>query len=110
MGNVQDGGVFTMADYAALDKRPQYFGFFLEACESLSLLEDAEAGHVIKAIADYFIDGETPEGLPNFTKNERRTYNRIKRKVDESCGIWYAKVQGGKKGGDARWGNSCPIG
>lgn len=98
MGNVQDGGVFTMADYAALDKRPQYFSFFLEACESLSLLEDAEAGHVIKAIADYFIDGETPEGLPNFTKNERRTYNRIKRKVDEKLRHLVRKSSRRKKG------------
>lgn len=83
MANVQECSAFTMADYAALEKRPQYFSFFLEACESLSLLEDASAGRVIKAIADYFIDGETPEELPSFTKNERRTYNRMKRKIKE---------------------------
>ena len=106
MANVQEGVTFTMADYAALEKRPQYFNFFLEACESLSLLEDDSAGRVIKAIADYFIDGEPPEEMPSFTKNERRTYNRIKRQIDESCDIWYAKVQGGKKGSAERWGNN----
>lgn len=83
MANVQECSAFTMADYAALEKRPQHFSFFLDACESLSLLEDASAGRVIKAIADYFIDGETPEELSSFTKNERRTYNRMKRKIKE---------------------------
>ncbi len=94
----------SMKDFAELEKRPQYFNFFLESCETLSLLDNESAGKVIHAIADYFIDGETPEDLPTFTKNERRAYTRIKRGCDDSCALWYKKVVGGKKGAEARYG------
>lgn len=93
----------TMTEYAAMQKRPQYFSFFLEACETLSMLDNEGAGRVIRAIADYFIDGETSEELPEFSKVERRAYMRIKRGIDDSCRIWYSKVVGGKKGAEARW-------
>lgn len=51
------------------------------------MLDNEGAGKVIHAIADYFIDGDTPEDLPTFTKNERRAYTRIKRKAKgkEGC-------------------------
>ena len=97
-----------MKDFTVLKKRPQYFSFFLEACESLSMLDDEGAGRVIHAIADYFIDGETPSGLLEFSKNEKRTYSRIKRGIDDSCRVWYEKVRGGKSGSSKRWGNIKP--
>ena len=94
----------TMKDFAEMDKRPQYFNFFLESCETLAMLDNEGAGKVIHAIADYFIDGDTPEDLPTFTKSERRAYTRIKRGCDDSCALWYAKVTGGKEGARKRWG------
>lgn len=74
-------------DITEAGKRSEYFCLFLDACELLSLLDNKSAGKVIHAIADYFIDGETPEDLPTFTKNERRAYTRIKRKAKgkEGC-------------------------
>lgn len=93
----------SMKDFAEMEKRPQYFNFFLESCETLAMLDDAGAGKVIHAIADYFIDGELPEDIQTFTKNERRAYNRIKRGCDESCALWYAKVIGGRTSAKKRW-------
>ncbi len=58
-----------MKELAGLEKRPQYFSFFLECCEMIALLDNESAGKVIHAIADYFIDGEHPE---NLTKNDAR--------------------------------------
>lgn len=85
-----------MKEFAGMEKRPQYFSFFLECCEMIALLDDESAGKVIHAIADYFIDGEQPEGLK---KNEIRVFNRIKSDADKSCEVWFAKVKGGKN----RW-------
>ena len=93
----------SMKEFADMEKRPQYFSFFLESCEMLSMLDNEGAGKVIHAIADYFLDGDTPDDLPDFSKNERRAYNRIKRSCDDSCALWYAKVTGGKEGAKKRW-------
>lgn len=68
-------------DITEAEKRSEYFCLFLDACELLSLLDNKSAGKVIHAIADYFIDGETPEGVPTFTKKERRAYDHIKRRL-----------------------------
>lgn len=62
------------------EKKAARGNLLIDSCEMLSLLDYEGAGKVIHAIADYFIDGELPEGLQTFTKNERRAYNRIKRK------------------------------
>lgn len=105
MENVQEGSALTMAEYAMLDKRPQYFSFFLESCEMLAMLDNEGAGKVIHAIADYFIDGGAPDDMVTFTKNERRAYNRIKRGCDDSCTLWHAKVAGGTAGAKKRWGS-----
>lgn len=96
----------TMADFAELDKRPQYFSMFIEACELLSLMSNDSAGRVIKAISDYFVDGTSYEDMSTFTKEERRAYNRIVKNVDASCAQWYAKVKGGKNGASKRYGKS----
>lgn len=93
----------TMKNLAEMDKRPQYFNFFLESCETLAMLDNEGAGKVIHAIADYFIDGDTPEDLPTFTKSERRAYTRIKRGCDDSCALWYAKVTLEEKRGQESW-------
>ena len=82
-----------MKEFAGMEKRPQYFSFFLECCEMIALLDNESAGRVIHAIADYFIDGEEPEELK---KNEMRVFNRVKSDADKSCEIWLAKVRGGK--------------
>ena len=87
----------NMKELALLQKRPQYFNFFIDCCEMISLLEDESAGKVIHAISDYFCDGEDPKGLH---KQEKRVFDRIKREVDRSCEEWLAKVKGGKN----RWG------
>lgn len=68
-------------DITEAEKRSEYFCLFLDACELLSLLDNKSAGKVIHAIADCLIDGETPEGVPAFTKKERRAYDRIKRRL-----------------------------
>ena len=94
-----------MKEFAEMEKRPQYFSLFLETCETLSLFDNESAGKVMRAIADYFLDGDTPEALPTFTKPERRAYNRIKRGCDESCMRWYATSTGGKEGALKRWAN-----
>lgn len=91
-----------MKDFAMMEKRPQYFSFFLECCEMISLLDNESAGKVIHAIADYFIDAEQPEGLK---KNEMRVFNRIKLDADKSCEIWLAKVNGGKNRAADMWGS-----
>lgn len=93
----------TMKEYAELTKRPQYFNFFLESCEMLSMFKNESAGKIIHAIADYFIDGETSAELPNFSKEERRCYNRIKQNVDDSCKVWSDRIEKAKKGANARW-------
>lgn len=85
-----------MKELAMKEKRPQYFSFFVECCEMISLLEAESAGKVIHAIADYFCEGDKPQGL---TKQEQRVFNRIKREVDRSCEEWLSKV----KGGQNRW-------
>lgn len=90
-----------MKELAAMEKRPQYFSFFLECCEMLALLDNESAGKVIHAIADYFIDGEHPE---NLSKKELRVFNRLKADADNSCELWLAKVNGGKAGAENRWG------
>lgn len=93
---IGEEGSIDMKEIAKREKRPQYFSFFLECCEMISILEDESAGKVIHAIADYFCDGEDPQGL---SKPEQRAFNRIKREVDKSCEIWLAKVKGGRN----RW-------
>lgn len=85
-----------MKQLAKLEKRPQYFSFFLECCEMISILEDDSAGKVIHAVADYFYDGDEPQGL---NKREQRVFDHIKREVDKSCEVWLSKVKGGKN----RW-------
>lgn len=85
-----------MKELALMQKRPQYFNFFIDCCEMISLLENESAGKVIHAIADYFCEGEEPQDL---NKQEQRVFSRIKREVDRSCEEWLAKVEGGKKGG-----------
>lgn len=94
----------TMKDYVDLPKRPQYFNFFLESCEFLFFLSDEQVGHVMHAIADYFIDGNEPDNS-EFGKEERRIYNRIKRGIDDSCKLWYSRVKGGQMAAEKRWGN-----
>lgn len=94
----------TMADFANLDKRPQYFSMFIEVCEMLSLMSNDSAGRIIKAISDYFIDGTSYEDTSDFSKEERRAYNRIVKNVDDSCVQWYAKVKAGKNGALKRYG------
>lgn len=91
----------NMKDYASLEKRPQYFSFFLECCDMISLLNDRSAGRVIHAIADYFYYGEEPSAL---TRGEQRVFDRIRRDVDQSCKIWRSKVEGGKKRAKDMWG------
>lgn len=91
----------NMKELSELDKRPQYFNFFLECCEMISLLDEQSAGRVIHAIADYFSFGDEPKGL---SRNEQRVFNRIKQDADKSCESWIAKVNGGKKGANERWG------
>lgn len=93
----------TMEDFAKLEKRPQYFNFFLECCEMISLLDEMSAGQVIHAIADYFSYGDEPNGL---SRNEQRVFNRIKQDADKSCVIWMAKVNGGNKRAEEMWGKS----
>ena len=90
-----------MRELSELKKRPQYFSFFLECCEMISLLDETSAGRTIHAIADYFSCADEPKGL---SRNEQRVFNRIKQDVDKSCEAWLAKVNGGKKGADGRWG------
>lgn len=90
-----------MKEFAGLEKRPQYFSFFLECCDMISLLDDTSAGRVIHAIADYFSYGEEPEDL---NRKELRVFNRIRQDADRSCEVWWAKVQGGKKGAEERYG------
>lgn len=90
-----------MKEIAAMEKRPQYFSFFLECCEMFALLDNESAGKVIHAIADYFIDGENPESL---SKKEVRVFNRLKADADNSCELWLSKVRGGQKRAAARWG------
>ena len=85
-----------MKELAMREKRPQYFSFFVECCEMISLLENESAGKVIHAIADYFCEGDNPQDL---TRQEQRVFNRIKREVDRSCEEWLSKV----KGGQNRW-------
>ena len=53
----------TMKEFTERDKRPQYFNFFLECCDMISLLNNESAGRVIRAIADYFSYGDEPGGL-----------------------------------------------
>ena len=91
-----------MKEFANLEKRPQYFSFFLECCEMIALLDTESAGKVIHAIADYFIDGEHPE---NLSKKEMRVFNRVKTDADKSCETWLSKVIGGKTGAENRWAN-----
>lgn len=91
----------NMKDFAHLEKRPSYFSFFLECCQMISLLDTESAGKVIHAIADYFIDGDEPEGLE---KNELRVFNRIKADADKSCEAWLSRVKGGQEGAENRWG------
>ena len=90
----------TMKEFTERDKRPQYFNFFLECCDMISLLNNESAGRVIRAIADYFSYGDEPGGLE---RNEQRVFNRIKQDVDKSCAVWLAKVEGGTKGAKTRW-------
>ena len=85
-----------MKELAMREKRPQYFSFFVECCEMISLLENDSAGKVIHAIADYFCEGDKPQDL---TKQEQRVFNRIKREVDRSCENWITQVESAKK----RW-------
>lgn len=92
----------TMKDYVDLPKRPQYFSLFLESCEILSLLSNEQAGRVIHAIADYFIDGNETDNS-EFGKEEMRVYNRIKRGIDDSCKLWYSRVKGGQMTAEKRW-------
>lgn len=89
-----------MTDFVQLEKRPQYFSFFLECCDMISLLDETSAGRVIHAIADYFSYGDEPEGL---TRSEERVFNRIKQDADNSCNLWWKKVQAGKDGAEQRW-------
>lgn len=90
-----------MKEFAKLEKRPQYFSFFLECCEMIALHDNESAGRVIHAIADYFIDGKYPE---NLSKNELRVFNRVKSDADKSCDVWLAKVRGGEEGAKRRHG------
>ena len=94
----------TMADFSALENRPQYFSLFIEACEMLSLMSDDSAGRIIKAVSDYFIDGTSYEDTSSFSKEERRAYNRIVKNIDGSCAQWYAKVKSGRIGAAKRYG------
>lgn len=90
----------TMKEFTERDKRPQYFSFFLECCDMISLLDDKSAGRVIHAIADYFSYGDEPDDL---NRNEQRVFNRIQQDADKSCAVWLAKVEGGTRGAETRW-------
>ena len=85
-----------------MKKRPQYFSFFLECCNMISLLDETSAGRVIHAIADYFSYGEEPTGL---TRNEQRVFDRIRQDIDKNCEAWLKSIEGGRKRARDMWGS-----
>ena len=91
----------NMKELSELKKRPQYFSFFLECCNMISLLDETSAGRVIHAIADYFSYGEEPTGL---TRNEQRVFDRIRQDIDKNCESWLKSVEGGRKRARDMWG------
>lgn len=93
----------TLREYASAKKRPQYFAFFLECCEMISLLEDEAAGRVIHAVADYFRDGTEPD---NLARNEKIVFDRIGREIIRSVEAWETQVDAGSRGGKAKAANA----
>jgi|GEM_PF-5294033 len=62
-------------------KKPPALNIYSECCEMLCELEAEEAGHVIIAICEYFLDGVVPE---NLSKVEMLTFKSLKNGVDRS--------------------------
>ncbi|MCD8362338.1 MAG: DUF6291 domain-containing protein [Lachnospiraceae bacterium] len=75
--------------------RAAYFRFFLECCDLISLLDDASAGRVIKAVSNYFRDQTEPEGMK---RNESIVFSRIRRDIDASFEDYKRAVEAGRKG------------
>ncbi len=62
-------------------KKPPALNIYSECCEMLCELEAEEAGHVIIAICEYFLDCVVPE---NLSKVEMLTFKSLKNGVDRS--------------------------
>lgn len=72
---------------------------YREAALIFSLMPDAEAAQAIKATVNYYLRGEVPElsGTP------AQVFEIMRASIDRGQETYRARVEGGRKGSDARW-------
>lgn len=73
---------------------------YREAALIFSLMPDAEAAQAIKATVNYYLRGEVPElsGTP------AQVFEIMRASIDRGQETYKARVEGGRKGGNAHWG------
>lgn len=77
---------------------------YREAALIFSLMPDAEAAQAIKATVNYYLRGEEPElsGTP------AQVFEIMRGSIDRDAETYKARVEGGRKGGNAHWRKTPP--
>lgn len=84
------------------EKKPPALNIYTECCEMLCELEAEEAGHVIIAICEYFLNGVVPE---NLSKVEMLTFKSLKNGVDRSVQSYQDTCAKKQQGALKMWEN-----
>lgn len=72
---------------------------YREAALIFSLMPDDEAAQAIKATVNYFLRGE----VPNLTGAPAQVFDIMRSSIDRGQEIYKARVEGGRRGGNAHW-------
>lgn len=86
------------------EKRPTWFKMFRNQKALIDSIPDEAVGKALKAVFQYFEDGEVMEMTPL----EFAVFSSIKPYVDESIEDYNRSVEAGKKGSEKRWCNDSP--
>lgn len=72
---------------------------YREAALIFSLMPDEEAAKAIKATVRYYLHGEVPE----LSGAAAEVFDIMRSSIDRGQEIYRARVEGGRRGGNAHW-------